>query len=111
MQGLKYLEENNLNDEFSLNDPGYTIAARYDLRKMNPTCYGATDAKFASINEIKTNGIKKVHIISGPTTSHDLENFVWTKAICQLKDPKRFNITGQVDEYNFDWVEYNLTLF
>ena len=99
------------NDEFSMNDPGYTIAARYDLRKENQTCYGATDAKFASINEIKTSGTKKVHIISGPTTSHGLKNFVWSNATCQLKNQKRFNVTGQVDEYNFDWIDYELTLW
>ena len=98
-------------DEFSEKNPGYTIAARYDLRKDNVACYGATDAKFASINEIKTNGKKKVHIISGPTTSNGLEPFKWSSARCRLSNPKRFNVTGQIDEYNFDWIDYELTLW
>ena len=98
------------NDEFSANNPSYTIAARYDLRENNPMCYGATDAKFASINEIKTK-TKKVHIISGPTTSHGLDPFVWSNSTCMKSDPARFNITGQVDKYDFDWVDYELTLW
>ena len=99
------------NDEYSEKDPGYTIAARYDLRENNLNCYGATDAKFASINEIKTTGTKKVHIIAGPTTSHNLQPFVWSKSLCKLNDPITFDIIGQVDEYNFDWVDYELTLW
>ena len=102
---------NYKNDEFSEKNPGYTIAARYDLREKNAACYGATDAKFASINEIKTNGTKKVHIIAGPTTSNGLEPFNWKTAVCRLNDPKRFNVIGQIDEYNFDWVDYELTLW
>jgi len=102
---------NYLNDEYSENDPGYTIAARYDLRENNLNCYGATDAKFASINEIKTTGTKKVHIISGPTTSNNLKPFAWSKALCKLNDPITFDVIGQVDEYNFDWIDYELTLW
>ena len=103
---------NYLNDEYSLGNPSYSIAARYDLNPGNKSnCYGATDAKFASINEIKTTGKKKVHIISGPTKSHDLESFAWSKAHCKLTDPIRFKIIGQIDEYNFDWVDYELTLW
>ena len=99
------------NDEFSLNNPSYTIAARYDLGEKSKSCYGATDAKFASINEIKTDGVKKVHIIGGPTTNNGLEPFDWSKTECKGKEPIRFNIIGQVDEYNFPWIEYNLTLW
>ena len=102
---------NYKNDEFSEKNPGYTIAARYDLREKNAACYGATDAKFASINEIKTTGTKKVHIIAGPTTSNGLEPFNWKTAVCRLNDPKRFNVIGQIDVYNFDWVDYELTLW
>ena len=102
---------NYKNDEFSEKNPGYTIAARYDLRETNAACYGATDAKFASINEIKTTGTKKVHIIAGPTTSNGLEPFNWKTAVCRLNDPKRFNVIGQIDVYNFDWVDYELTLW
>ena len=98
------------NDEFSLNNPSYTIAARYDLRVNNSMCYGATDAKFASINEIKT-GTKKVHIIAGPTTNNGLEPFVWSTSNCVKTDPARFNVIGQVDKYDFDWIDYELTLW
>ena len=102
---------NYKNDPFSENNPSNTIAARYDLREENLMCYGATDAKFASINEIKTNGIKKVHIIGGPTTSNGLEPFNWDNTGCKLVDPIRFKVIGQVPIYNFSWVEYNLTLW
>ena len=103
---------NYLEDEYSLNEPSYSIAARYDLREGNrSSCYGATDAKFASINEIKTTGKKKVHIISGPTTSHGLEPFEWKDAPCVATDPLRFKVIGQVNKYNFDWIDYELTLW
>ena len=97
-------------DEFSEGKPDLSIAARKDLNIENPSCYGATDAKFASINEIKTTGKKKVHIIAGPTTD-DQEPFVWSKAECKHTDPIRFKIIGQVDEYNFDWIDYELNLW
>ena len=99
------------NDEFSEGIPNYSIAARYDLNENSPTCYGATDAKFASINEIKTTGKKIVHIISGPTTSNNLESFKWDKAPCRLVDEIRFKVIGQVNEYNFDWIDYELKLW
>ena len=113
IETYKYLIRYNdyKNDEFSLKNPSYTIAARYDLRDENKMCYGATDAKFASINEIKTSGTKKVHIISGPTTSHNLTAFSWKNTACVLTDPARFNVIGQVDTYNFDWIDYELTLW
>jgi hypothetical protein len=97
-------------DEFSERNPSYSIAARYDLKEENSTCYGATDAKFASINEIKTSGKKIVHIISGPTTN-DLPPFNWDKAQCKFADKIRFKVIGQINEYNFDWIDYELTLF
>ena len=98
-----------LNDEFSEGKPSYSIASRYDLNEK-PSCFGATDAKFASINEIKTTGNKIVHIISGPTTNGP-EPFNWSKCKCKFTDPIRFKIIGQVDEYNFDWIDYNITLW
>jgi hypothetical protein len=97
-------------DEFSERNPSYSIAARYDLKEENSTCYGATDAKFASINEIKTSGKKIVHIISGPTTN-GLPPFNWDKAQCKFADKIRFKVIGQINEYNFDWIDYELTLF
>ena len=100
-----------LNDEFSEGKPNLSIAARYDLNdEESSSCYGATDAKFASINEIKTTGKKKVHIISGPTTNQQ-EPFSWSKAYCKFTDPIRFKVIGQIDEYNFDWIDYELTLW
>ena len=98
-----------LNDEFSEGKPSYSIASRYDLNEK-PSCFGATDAKFASINEIKTTGNKIVHIISGPTTNGP-EPFNWSKCKCKFTDPIRFKVIGQVDEYNFDWIDYNITLW
>ena len=98
-------------DEFSLGNPSYSIAARYDLNEKPTNCYGATDAKFASVNEIKTKGKKKVHIIGGPTTSHGLKPYKWSEAKCKNAHPIRFKIIGQVDEYNFDWIDYELTLW
>ena len=98
-----------LNDEFSEGKPSYSIASRYDLNEK-PLCFGATDAKFASINEIKTIGNKIVHIISGPTTNGP-EPFNWSKCKCKFTDPIRFKVIGQVDEYNFDWIDYNITLW
>ena len=99
-----------LNDEFSEEKPNLSIAARYDLNIDNATCYGATDAKFASINEIKTTGKKKVHIIAGPTTDNQ-KPFVWSASECKNTHPIRFKVKGQVDEYNFDWIDYELNLW
>ena len=99
-----------LNDEFSEGIPNYAIASRYDLNEARPLCFGATDAKFASINEIKTNEKKIVHIISGPTTN-GLDPFIWSKADCRFSDSIRFKVIGHVDEYNFDWIDYEITLW
>ena len=97
-------------DEFSEENPNLSIAARYDLNTKSPSCYGATDTKFASINEIKTTGKKKVHIIAGPTTN-GLEPFDWSTTECKNTHPIRFKIIGQIDKYNFDWIDYELTLW
>ena len=99
-----------LNDEFSDGKPNLSIAARYDLDEESPSCYGCTDGKFASVNEIKNTGKKIVHIIGGPTTNGQ-EPFVWSKAKCKYTDEIRFKIIGQVDEYNFDWIDYEITLW
>ena len=48
------------NDEFSPNNPSYTIAGRYDLRENNQMSFGATEAKFGSINEIGTKTKKSI---------------------------------------------------
>ena len=98
-------------DEFSEGKPSNTIAARYDLNRERPLCYGATDAKFASINEIKNSEKKIVHIIAGPTTNNEQPPFIWSKAPCRLVDEIRFKVIGQVDEYNFDWIDYEISLW
>ncbi len=102
-----------LHDEFSDEKPNFAIASRGDLAAENATCYGATDAKFASINEIKRKEGKiggKVHIIGGPTTDQQVP-FVWSTAKCKDTDPIRWKIIDQIDEYNFDWVEHDVTLW
>ena len=98
------------NDEFSEGKPNLSIAARNDLNKDNPSCYGATDAKFASIKEIKTKGTKMVHIIAGPTTNGQAP-FIWSDSKCKDTDPIRFKVIGQVDKYNFSWIDYEINLW
>ena len=112
IETYKYLIRYNdfLNDEFSEGKASYSIAARYDLNIEKPLCFGATDAKFASINEIKNNEKKIVHIIAGPTTNNQAP-FTWSKAPCRLVDDIRFKVIGQVDEYNFDWIDYEISLW
>ena len=97
-------------DEFSEGKASYSIAARYDLNVENPRCFGATDAKFASINEIKNTDKKIVHIIAGPTTNGQ-KPFSWSKAECKFTDDIRFKVIGQIDEYKFDWIDYEITLW
>ena len=97
------------NDPLSKGDAGNVIAYRGDLDTSN-SCFGATDLKFSSINDIKTNGIKKVYLINGP--SHDLQTiFYWTNTTCKESNPIRFTTYGQVNKYDFDIVEYNVELF
>ena len=50
-------------------------------------------------------------MICGPTTSNNLNPFKWSTSKCKGSEKIRFETIGQVDEYNFDWVEYNLTLW
>ena len=98
-----------LNDEFSENLPNFAIASREDL-KENARCYGATDAKFASVNEIKSSEKKIIHIISGPTNDNQ-KTFVWSEAECKNSDPIRWNIIDQVDRYEFEWIDYEVSLW
>ena len=61
------------------------------------------------INDIITDGTKKVFLINGP--SHDQQEvFDWTTTTCKQTNPLRFTIYGQVDKYDFDMVEYNVEL-
>ena len=96
------------NDPLSKGDANNVIAYRGDLSESN-TCFGATDLKFSSINDIITDGTKKVFLINGP--SHDQQEvFDWTTTTCKQTNPLRFTIYGQVDKYDFDMVEYDVEL-
>ena len=97
------------NDPLSKGDPNNVIAYRGDLDTTH-SCFGATDLKFTSINDIKTNGVKKVYLINGPSSDQQ-EIFDWTTTTCKQSNPIRFKTYGQVDRYNFDMVEYNVELF
>ena len=67
---------NYTNDPLAFGDPTATISARGDLMEKQ-LCYGAYDAKVASVREIK--GKKKtIHVVAGPTYS-DVEPFDFTK--------------------------------
>ena len=96
------------NDPLSKGDASNVIAYRGDLDTSN-SCFGATDLKFTSINDIKTNGTKKVYLINGPTFDQQIV-FDWTNTTCKESNPIRFTTYGQVDRYNFDMVEYNVEL-
>jgi len=57
-------------DPLSKGNPALSIAARKDLDANNPDCRGATDAKIASIRDIKGTTKKKINVISGPTSEN-----------------------------------------
>ena len=95
-----------LNDPLSKGDAGNVIAYRGDL-DTSRICFGATDLKFSSVNDIKN---KKLYLINGPTKEQQ-EIFDWTKTDCIKSNPKRFKTYGQVDKYDFDTVEYNIELW
>ena len=97
------------NDPLSKGDPSNVIAYRGDLATSH-NCFGATDLKFSSIKDIKTNGTKKVYLINGPTFDQQ-EVFDWTTTTCKTSNPIRFTTYGQVDRYNFSTVEYNVELW
>ena len=97
------------NDPLSKGNPHYVIAYRGDLDTSH-SCFGATDLKFSSIKDIKTNGIKKIYLINGPSNDQQ-EIFDWTTTTCKESNPLRFTTYGQVNKYNFDMVEYNVQLW
>ena len=98
------------NDPLSKGDPGNVIAYRGDLDKSH-SCFGATDLKFSSVNDIKNkNGTKKVYLINGPTKEQQ-EVFDWSKTTCIQSNPTRFKTYGQVNRYDFDVIEYNVELW
>ena len=97
------------NDPLSKGDPGNVIAYRGDLDTSH-SCFGATDLKFSSVNDIKNGGKRKVYLINGPTKEQQ-EVFDWSNTTCVQSNPVRFKIYGQVNRYDFDVVEYNVELW
>ena len=107
-QLLRY--NNFQNDPLSKGDPSNVIAYRGDLTKSN-SCFGATDLKFSSINDIKNkSGMKKVYLINGPTKEQQVV-FDWSTTTCVESNPQRYKTYGQVNRYDFDVVEYNVELW
>lgn len=98
------------NDNESFNEPSLTIACRYDLRAEldRQHCYGATDAKFASVKEL-LEGKNNLHIISGPTNDQQ-PTFSWSNTTCGNHYKGRYDQIGLVDTWNFSWIDYKLQL-
>lgn len=100
----KMMRYNNYTkDEFSLNQPSFSISSRADLSKTS-SCSGAYDAKLSSIKNIKGKKNKKIFIISGPTYNDDIKPFNWNNTennMCRM-----IKREGLKDEMKFEWVEY-----
>ena len=97
------------NDPLSKGEADNVIAYRGDLNK-SPSCFGATDLKFASINDIKKIGVKKLYLMNGPSYDQH-EPFDWSNTNCRESNPIRYTNYGQVNKYDFDMVEYNVELW
>lgn len=115
MQSFKKLMRYNdyLNDPLTKGNPSNSIACRRDLLEKEGTarmCFGDIDSKVASINEVKGVKNKKIHIIAGPP-NENVETFDWRTTKCRMDNPVRWTYYGQVEKYDFDWVEYNTQLF
>lgn len=81
-----------------LQDPGASIAARYDLRppELKTVCFGQLDAK---IGTKETNKQLSFHVQMGPT--HDVQPVLDIDA---LKQSGMFcPAIGVVSQWNFDW--------
>ena len=98
------------NDNESNNEASLTIACRYDLKYEleRQHCYGATDAKFASVKEL-LEGKNNLHIISGPTNDQQ-PTFSWSNTTCENHYPGRYYHEGLVDTWSFPWIDYKLQL-
>jgi hypothetical protein len=101
---------NYKNDPLSKNNPTYAIASRKDLDETTPDCRGATDAKVASIRDIKGKANKKISIVSGPT-SQTLQPFSTLNPTCSNVQPGKYLFKGLPEVYKFTWVDYNMVLF
>lgn len=105
----KLMRYNNYkHDPLSEMNPWEGIAARGDLSLSNPVCRGATDAKIASIHDIKGKRNKTFNIISGPTTDQQ-EPFDSLTAKCAASN--KFQFHGIKQKFNYGWIEFNTSLF
>ena len=103
---LRY--NNYRSDPLSKNNPSLAIACRGDLDEKTPNCRGATDAKVASIHDIKGKIKKKITIISGPTHDQQLPfDFLNTKC----NSIGKYSYNGLPTIFDFDWIEYETELF
>jgi hypothetical protein len=98
------------NDKLSKNNPAYSIAARKDLDETKPDCRGATDAKIASVRDIKGTSKKKIRVISGPTWEQQ-EPFSTEDPYCADFNKGKYVFNGLPKVFKFDWVEMETTLF
>ena len=103
---LRY--NNYKNDPMSKNSPSMAIACRGDLDENKPNCRGATDAKVASIHDIKGKSKKRISMVSGPTNDNQ-PPFDFNNAKCVLSG--KYSFKGLPTYFNFKWIEYETTLF
>jgi hypothetical protein len=97
-------------DPLSKNNPALSIAARKDLDTIKPDCRGATDAKVASIRDIKGKSKKTITVISGPTTESQTP-FDTVNSQCISANKGKFVFNGLPEKFNFGWVQFETTLF
>ena len=90
-----------INDPFSNETSTESIAARGDLLKTNPSCFGAYDTKIGSVKELKENKTKNIYLYSGPTKQvTPLFNFNSNACI-------NVSHIGIKDEPNNDWIIFH----
>jgi hypothetical protein len=97
-------------DPLSKSNPALSIAARKDLDTKKPDCRGATDAKVASIRDIKGKDKKKITVISGPTAENQIP-FNTLNSQCILANKGKFVFNGLPELFIYGWVEFETTLF
>ena len=85
-------------DSVSMDNPGYAIAARHDLRVSPsvPQCFGAIDAKTSSYSLYQKG--RQVMAYSGPTPQQPVFDFATTNATL-LCGPRN----GMPTLWNFSW--------
>ena len=98
----KFMQYNDyLNDPFSNGIPTESIAARGDLKKEKPTCYGAFDTKLGSVKELKENSKKTIYLYSGATMSVE-PLFDFNSEAC-----KNVKHEGIPDKPRNPWITFN----